>query len=149
MQNVNLEVFTREEQEVLNKLIEMGERDNLAQGVLEMTPAKEIELQKIADQMRPVAQEFESEELKKYKEERMAKGEEPYPQTPAEEAALQKILDDEMKAEQEKQKKISDERAGKLAEVVKPIAPTEVKAPFCDSCESKGVRHLKACPKFK
>ena len=140
MYNVNWEIFLAEEHEALNKLIEMGERDSLALGVIDMTPAKEAEIQKIADHMRPVDRSFESEVAKKYVNERLAKGEEPSPQSPEEEAILQRALDAEMKAAQDLQKAKSAERQESLDQVTKP--------PFCTSCDSRGGVHKKECTKL-
>lgn len=108
--NIFWEVFTREEHDAISKLVELGERDNIAQGVIEMTPEKEIELQKIADQMRPIPQEFESEAQKQFQQERLKEGKSPFPESPEEEKELQKKLDDEMSKFQAEHKAKSDVR---------------------------------------
>lgn len=125
MQNIFWEVFTREEHDAINKLMSMGERDNIAQGVIEMTPEKERELQKIADNMRPIPTEFESDEMKKYTIERLEKGLSPSPETPEEEKELQERLDKEMKDYQAEHAKKNAERLKEPDETPEEEEPVE------------------------
>lgn len=116
---VNWNVFTLEETAVIKQLVEMQQRDHIAQGVLEMTPEKEAELQKIGNLLRPVPQEFESEALKQWKISRMKENKNPDPETPEEEAQLQKILDAEIAALQATHKKKAEQRQETLEKNVK------------------------------
>ncbi len=133
MHDVNFEVFTDEEHEALNKLIQMGERDSIAMGVLNMTPEKELELQKIADHMRPIPQEFESEAHKQWTINRLKAGLDPSPQSPEEEVEFQKILDVEL---EEKQKEYASKnlvRTQAITEVAHKKMPTiEPEAPVVE-----------------
>ena len=36
----------------------------------------------------------------------------------------------------------------KVEEAQPVVEPVKVKAPFCDTCDSKGIRHKKECPKI-
>ncbi len=126
MHDIFWEVFTREEHDAISKLMEMGERENIAQGVIEMTPDKERELQKIANHMRPIPAEFESEAMKNYLKERQEKGLDPSPQTPQEEAELQAILDAELRQYQAEHKAKGETLVRPTKEVfVKPIEKVE------------------------
>lgn len=124
---INWEVFPIEEQEALQKLMKMGERDNIAGGVLEMTPAKEFELQKIGTLMRPVPDEFESSVMEKYVKDRLSQNLPASPQTPEEEAILQKALDEERLAfqkehQEQNEKRLADlERTAKLHELTENV----------------------------
>lgn len=101
--NISWSVFTREEHDALNKMLEMGEFKSFAQAVVEMTPEKEFEIQKLTDSFANQNENFESEAHAQWRKEQQKKtnGASADPQTPEEEAELQKILDDEMKAKQE------------------------------------------------
>lgn len=108
--------FMNEEQAALKKAVSMGLRNYLAQCVIEMTPEKEVELQKLADQMSPEISTDESVVLKKFMVDRLKAGMDPSPQTPEEEAELQKALD----AEQlENQKKFSKTEKNEIKTEVK------------------------------
>ncbi len=136
MSEINWSVFTVEEKEALEKLVAMGEVDNIANGVLEMTIEKEKELQKLSLQMRPISQEFESKVMEQWTKERLEKGLEPSPQSPEEEKELQAQLDAEMATFQK-------EHAEKNA------ARVQGEAPFCQFCDSRGVKHKANCTKIK
>lgn len=152
VQNIDWEKFTREEKDKLLELVASGSKDNLAIVIDMMTPAKEYELQKISDQLRPEVDDSESAVLKNYSE-KNPNG----PQSPEEEAKLQAELDAEVLARQEKQKADSEARlsAFKVVPEDEAVVPAKEpvaqepssKVPFCDQCASKGVRHLKDCPK--
>jgi hypothetical protein len=117
-----------------------------------MSPTKEYELQKIADQLNPEVDNEESSTLKKFYSEKPDG-----PSSPEEEAKLQAELDAEVKARQEKQKADSEKRLNtmKVSTGEVGVAPEEnkvsedskaPKAPFCTECDSKGVVHKKNCP---
>ena len=148
MQNIDWEKFTREEKDKVLELINSGSKENLAVVIDTMTPAKEYELQKISDQLRPEIDTNESGTLKDFYE-KHPDG----PQSPEEEAKLQAELDAEVIARQEKQKLESEKRLSDLKVAVEDEKPSfvekveeEIKIVFCNLCDSKGVRHKKECP---
>lgn len=117
------EVFTNEEQAALKKAIELSLKSVLTQCVIEMTPQKEAELQKLADQMSPIVNNEESKTMSNFIIERLKQGLDPSPQSPEEEAELQKALD----AEQlEKQKEFAEKNKAKEVILEKTISEIKV-----------------------
>lgn len=127
------EQFTNEEQTALKKAINLGLRNYLVQCVVEMTPQKEVELQRLANQMQPVAIEAESGVLKKFTIEKLHKirtgdATSTSPETPEEEAELQKLLDEEQLEKQKQFSEKTEEQAKNLeASVKKEVEKIEVK----------------------
>lgn len=117
---ISWEIFMNEEQTALKKAIELGATDFLTHCIIEMTPQKEAELQKLKNQMAPVALENESDVMKKYTIERLREGKDPSPQSPQEEAALQKLLDEEQLERQKKFSVQTEKQAAGLESMVKP-----------------------------
>ncbi len=169
--NIEWSVFTQEEHERLNKMIELRAFNEFTNSIEEMTPDKERELQKLLNYFRPVVMDEQSEVMKKYIRERKEKGMIESPQSPEEEAELQAMLDEEMRLKQEEVKRKTDEQQDNLARKPQPPQPenrieviketttdTATIVPsvtsvtldsivFCDTCDSKGGRHKKECPK--
>lgn len=136
--NIAWEVFMTEEQNALRKAIGLGQRSLLTQCVVEMTPQKEAELQKLMNQMTPETSDGESSVLKSYQIDRLKQGLDPSPQSPAEEAALQKLLDEEQLEKQKKytkKKKVEEreevqtEKAENTGEEVKDVKVEEQPEP--------------------
>ena len=140
--NIIWEEFTREEHDKIMELISLGQVEHVAIVVENMTPQKERELQKIVNQIKPLVTNEESDVLDKYWKEN-PNG----PQSPEEEKALQALIDTEILERQNKKRELNEERMSSLDNKPEEIKPVESKK-FCDSCDSKGVRHLKTCPKF-
>ena len=125
MPQVNWELFTREEKDAIMQVINLESRENLATVIETMTPEKEMELQKIADSLKPLVSDFESEALKEYTRKRLEAGLAASPESPAEEAELQKLLDEEQVAHQKKVTEHNAERVATVENITLPeAAPT-------------------------
>lgn len=106
MQNINWYVFTNEERSLIQKAIDSGDRANvvcLIDGV-NMDQEKEMEIQKIVDNMTPDDDNFVSEIEPELAREFLEKVPEP-DKTPEQEEEWQKKLDEERKEFVEKKKK--------------------------------------------
>lgn len=147
--NINWDVFTREEHDAINKIMGLDHPEDLALGVVEMTPEKELEIQKLVDQSRPVEISNESEAMRKFIQDKREKGLPETPQSPDEEKELQKLLDEEMATKQkEAAEKIAEQLSGTTKRANTHITNVQdAKQSFCDLCDSKGVKHKKDCPK--
>lgn len=158
--NINWDLFTREEKDNVMTIINMNSRENLATVIENMTPDKELELQKIADSLKPLVPDYESTAATEYALRRQKEGLPESPQSPEEEAELQKLIDAERAAHESKKAKAEPAIEVPLA-VEPPVSPpaadttagetttTGEKPPFCTQCDSKGVRHKKDCPTLK
>lgn len=103
---INWEIFTQEEKNNLKRMIKSGHITGLTQAVPAMNKEKELELQKIVDYMRPIADGFKS----KVREQIEKDG---HPETPEEEAVIQKEMEREYREYAEEQElKALKRRAG-------------------------------------
>lgn len=94
MENINWDVFTRAEKDKIMKARQVGDVKHLANVVDMMTPAKEIQLQKIVDFLTPLAKGFESKvrtEMIKHFKKKGVSG----PQNPNEEEKWENKLKEE------------------------------------------------------
>ena len=107
MNDVNWKFFTRAEKERLVALRKQGYYQGFTNVLDDITPAKEIEIQKMVDFMRPVAEGFESKLRKKFEKRGTA-------ETPEEEAKIQKELDDEFSSWKIKQDETKEKRLKSL-----------------------------------
>lgn len=152
MENVNWDVFTEDERKGIKKLIDMRLPQHFTSIILNMDKAKELELQKIVAQHRPLNDTNENQIRDKVIE-NYYKTNPHGPQSPAEEKVLQDELDEELRKFHEKQQNKASEQVELLENKEKVVeeAPLVVEnttgeAPFCTQCDSKGVRHKKVCP---
>lgn len=141
LDSVRWELFALEEKDAILKLVDMQEAASIVCVVQEMTPEKELEIQKIVDSVKPLVSEFESEVMKNYIKTRLEAGLPASPENPAEEAELQKALDKEMADFQAKQEMKNKER---LAALDQKLGLNEA-GKFCEFCDTKGHKHLKDC----
>lgn len=133
--SVKWEVFSQEEQEAIKRLMKFNVREYMTGGVLNMTPEKEGELQKIVDAMKPNNLLFKSKILEEDDVAKVKAGLPTGPQTPEEEKILQKKLDDEIAAFQAKEAHKHVAQNVNLKNVTK----------FCDACDSVGGKHKDNC----
>lgn len=103
---INWPVFLLTEKNNLKKALNKGDYKSLVVLIEEMTPEKEIELQKIVDVYRADADEYQSEVKKEVEKNFLNKNIQDM--TPAEEAEWQKKLDEEK--ELQKNKVVSKEK---------------------------------------
>lgn len=111
LQNAKLrrEIFTQEELSRLEPLILEGQYEYLMNVLDEITPEKEIEIQRIVNYLRPLAQGFESD-VRKEMDVSLPKG----PQTPEEEAEWEQKLQTEFKEFVNKQSEIRNDTVNSL-----------------------------------
>lgn len=102
VQNVNWEVFSKQEADRLQQIINQNQKDMIACVCDDINKDKEAELQKISDQMNNISQNFVSTVREKYWLENPGG-----PQTQEEEAKLQAEIDKEFA----EYKKRSEEQA--------------------------------------
>jgi hypothetical protein len=111
MSKTNWELFTREEKDNIKKLQKQGKWQNIPTIIENITPAKEIELQKIVNSLKPLADGFKSEVRREY-EKKYPEG----PKTPEEEKEMQEALDREWAEYAEKKKKQETERLAAMGD---------------------------------
>lgn len=118
MNLVNWSYFTKEEKITLNKMIDTGYVDGLTECVPNMTPAKELELQKIVDHITGKTPKFKSKIRERIEKEG-------HPETPEQEAKLQEELVNEYRnhAEDEELKQLK-----RLSEMGDETAKEDYKA---------------------
>lgn len=107
--NINWEVFTAEEKQGIEKLLEMRMPEHMAAVIINMDRSKEVELQKIMSQVRPLNDLAENSIRENIIGEYYKKNPRG-PQSPAEEKVLQDELDAELaKFHTEQQKKAKEQ----------------------------------------
>ncbi len=95
LENINWSVFTEEEHNTIQTLLDMRMPEHIAASIENMDGFKELEIQKIVSQLRPL-NDVNEESLRNKIIEDYYKEHSNGPQTPEEEMILQKQLDDEI-----------------------------------------------------
>lgn len=119
MQTIDWNFFTKEEQTLIQKAIDSGDKNNIVCLVdtVNMDPDKEKEIQKIINDMTPEDDNFVSEVEPELQREFLEKVPEP-DKTPEQEAEWQKKLDEERKLFVEKKKKLRPAKKDKEEEII-------------------------------
>lgn len=109
LDNINWYLFTNEEKKYIKQMYQRGDISALTAVIEEMTPEKEIELQKIHDILKPITDDYTSKVRDKY-----FKDNPDGPQTPEQEAELQSEMNNEFAEYKDKLKEKNKKKIDKL-----------------------------------